>query len=275
VPSLSLLTDAVFDNIVLYAFNVAHPIPPTNLIATYTTDASNRNTRLIKLEWTAPALMPDVVSYNVYRNGEKVANVPIPTSGTPVYFDAVSGGEVDYFTYYVTAVDVTGTESLVSTSITNFSQKLERYIYTLREDLKDNPPDPRVQRWSDCQLLLSLKRAISRVNAIPMTTTFNFDTLPEDLYNYVLVAARLAALRSQASVEAAKEFSMGVGGVSININRSGIYNTLISSEESAWQKEMENIKRYFTMRTVFGEGLVSSPLPFRIRTYSGRQYRIR
>ena len=163
----------------------------------------------------------------------------------------------------------------MSVSITNMSSATERYIFYLRESLKDNPPDPKVQRWNDCELLLAVKRGLSRVNAIPMTTYFDLDTAPPDFFNYILVAARLAALRDQAGLEAAKEFSMGVGGVSININRSGIYGSLISQEEAAWQKEMESIKRYMTMRTVFGEGLLTSPLPFRIRTFSPRQYRIR
>lgn len=273
MPDITLLPESVLDLLFLYPFNVVHPTPPTGLAATYTTAGGDRNRNQIKLTWVAPVDMPDVVSYNVYRNDSKIANVP--NVAPLVYLDNGTGGEVEFFTYFMTSVDVTGAESTVSESICNFSQKTNQFIDHLRRSLKDSPADPRVRRWDDDDLWLALRQGISRVNSIPMNTAFNFDTMPEDLFNYVIVAARLTALRQQASLEAAKEFSMGVGGASININRSGVYGSLVSQEEAAFATEIKSIKLNFTMRTVHGEGLLTNTLPFRIRTFSPRQFRVR
>lgn len=273
MPNITLLPESVLDLLFLYPFNVEHPLPPTNIVATYTTSPSDRNKNLIKLTWTAPVNMPDVVSYNIYRNDSFIASVP--NKAPLVYLDSGTGGDTEFFTYFMTSVDAIGTEGGVSLSICNFSQRTNQYLDHLRRSLKDNPVDPRVRRWDDDDLWMFLRMGLSRVNSIPMNTSFNFDTLPEDLFNYVIVAARLAGLRQQASVEAAKEFSMGIGGATININRSGVYNTLISSEETAFAAEIKSIKLNFTMRTVHGEGLLSSTLPFRIRTFAPRQYRVR
>lgn len=273
MPNISLLPISVLDLLFLYPFNVVHPTPPTGLAAIYTTAGGDKNRQQIKLTWVAPVGMPDVVSYNIYRNDCLIANVA--NTAPLVYLDNGTGGEVKYFTYYMTSIDVAGNESTVSSAICNLSQKANQFVDDLRRSLKDNPPDPRVQRWSDDDLWMSLRMGMSRVNSIPMNTNFNFDTMPEDLYNYVIVAARLAALRMQSSLEAAKEFTMGIGGATININRAGVYNTLISTEDASFATEIKSIKLNFTMRTVHGEGLLSATMPFKIRTYAPRQYRVR
>lgn len=273
MPSLTLLPNSVLDLIFLYPFGTLHPTPPTNLAAIYTTSGADRNRNLIKLTWTAPVSMPDVASYNVYRNGVLLANVA--NTAPLVYLDEGTGGDVEFFTYFLTSVDVSGNESDPSVSICNFSQRANQFITELRRSLKDNPPDPRVQRWSDDDLWLALRMGMSRVNSIPMNTNFNFDTMPEDLFNYVIVASRIAALRMQSSLEAAKEFSMNVGGASMTLNRSAIYNSLISAEDSSFATEIKSIKLNFTMRTVHGEGFAQSSMSFKIRTYAPRQYRIR
>lgn len=249
----------------------ATPLPPTALAATYTTNPLNRNHNLIKLTWTPAPAQPAVTKFNIYRNGAKLADVDAPVAE---YSDNGSGGDNSFFTYYVSAVDPGG-EGPLSESICNFSQMANRYIDELRRSLKDSPPDPRVQRWTDDDLWLALRMAISRINAIPMNTNFDFDTAPPDFFNYIIVGARIAALRSQSSLEAAKEFSMGVGGTSINLNRGGVYNTLVQSEDTAFTSEIKSIKLNMTMRTVYGEGILTSPLPFRIRTFSPRQFRVR
>ena len=273
MPNLTIYPTSVLNNVVLYPYNVAHPVPPTGLVATYTTDPLNRNTNLIKLTWVAPTLAPDVLNFNVYRNGAIIATVP--NVAPLAYLDNTTGANVTFFTYYATSVDALGNESPVSVSICNFSQTANNYIDTLRRSLKDNPADPRVQRWTDDDLWLAIQQGLSRVNAIPMNTSFNLDTAPADLFNYIIVASRIAALRSQSSLEVAKEFSMGVGGATINMNRSSAYNSLVNAEDAAFASEIKSIKLNFTMRTVHGEGILTSTMPFKIRTFSPRQYRVR
>lgn len=273
MPNITLLPQSVLDLIFLYPLNVVNPTPPTDLAAVYTTAGGDKNRNLIKLTWVAPLLMPDVVSYNIYRNDSLIATVP--NTAPLVYLDNGTGGESKYFTYYMTSINVTETESSVSVPICNFSQKANQFVDELRRSLKDSPPDPRVRRWDDDELWLAIRMGLSRVNSIPMNTNFNLDSMPEDLYSYVIVAARLAALRQQASLEAAKEMTMGIGGASLSINRAGVYGTLIATEETSFAAEIKSIKLNFTMRTVHGEGLLSATMPFKIRTYAPRQYRVR
>lgn len=274
MPSNLALPSSVLDQIVLYPFNVVHPAPPTALAATYTTNPLNRNQSIISVTWTPPTGMPDVSSFNVYRNDVLLGNVPASASPL-VYVDTATGGDVQLFTYYATSVDVTGVESAVSASICNFSQTANQFISELRSSLKDRPSDPRVQRWTDDDLWLALRQGMSRVNAIPVGTNFNFDSAPQNLFNYIIVASRIAALRSQASLEAAKEFSMGVGGATININRSSVYNSLVNGEDSSFAAEIKAIKLAMVMTLVHGEGILTSTMPFKIRTFSPRQYRVR
>ena len=248
------------------------PAPPTALLATYTTDPLNRNYNRISLSWTASIDTP--ASYNIYRNGGcPIGNV---LSTSPLTFvDKMSGGDVPYFTYYATSVDSHGVEGPVSASICNFSQRANQFITDLRRSLKDSPADPRVQRWTDDDLWLALNQGLSRVNSIPMNTGFNFDTAPPDLFNYIIVASRIAALRSQASLEVAKEFTMGIGGASINLNRTAPYVSLINNEDAAFASEIKSIKLNFTMRSVHGEGILAPEFSAKIRTFAPRQYRIR
>lgn len=273
MPNITLLPPSVLDLLILYPFNIVHPVPPTALSAIYTTSPSNNNNNLIKLTWAAPVNMPDVVNFNVYRNDGQIAIVP--NVAPLAYLDNGTGGEVEFFTYFMTSVDAMGKESLPSIPICNFSQTANKYISELRRSLKDNPSDPRVQRWTDDDLWMALRQGLSRINAIPMNTNYNFDTMPSDMFNYVLVAARLAALRFQASLEVAKEFTMNAGGTSMSINRSALYNSLVSSEEGSFAAEIKSIKLNFTMRTVHGEGILTSTMPFKIRTFAPRQYRVR
>jgi len=249
------------------------PQPPTALAATYTTNPLNRNQNQISVSWTA-SVTAGVVSYNVYRNGCLLGNVL--ASAAPVFVDSGTGGDIPFFTYYMTAVDATPTESIPSVSICNFTQRANQFIDALRSSLKDNPTDPRVQRWTDDDLWLALNMGLSRVNSIPMNTYFNFDTAPKDLFNYILVAARIAALRSQTSLEVAKEFTMSAGGgMSVNMNRTSPYVALTNAEDASFAAEIKSIKLNFTMRTVHGEGILTSTLPFKIRTFSPQQYRVR
>lgn len=251
--------------------------PPTALQAVYTSNPLDRNKHRIKLTWSAVAAIPEIVLYEVWRNEHRIGCVRA-CERLEFCDDSVGGGVEffpDYYTYFVTSMDRSGRCSAPSESICNFSPQAERYIVNLRALLKDNPPDPRVRRWSDDDLWLAISMGLSRVNAIPMVTDFNLETAPKDFFNYILVAARLAALRSQAALEAAKEFNLGAGGTTISINRTMLYNNMVQAEESAFATELKSIKLYCTMRFVHGEGILTSPLSFRIRTYAPRQYRIR
>lgn len=83
--------------------DVFPPAPPQQLSAIYTTGA-------VELVWTANA-EPDLAGYNVYRTEDhSVQRLNKELVPTPIYRDnAVTAGKT--YTYYVTAVDLSGNES--------------------------------------------------------------------------------------------------------------------------------------------------------------------
>jgi hypothetical protein len=181
---------------------------------------------------------------------------------------------VNYVTYYITSIDVQGNESLPSDFITNLSLKVNDFVERLRKVLKDSPTDPRVRRWSDELILENLLRARDDINSTPLHTAFTLDNWPDILNSLIVMGARIFCVQTQATEEAAKEFSMGVGGISMNLTRTGLYLNISSQEIQMYEKQRDKVKLNFVMG-VAGEGILSASLPFRIRTYAPRQYRVR
>ena len=271
------LSNTVLDIGVLYPFGTAHPAPPTELIGTYTCPPKKPNERIVKLSWKAPTDTPDLGETIVLRNDKEIARIQ---AGTTEFLDDISSGSnleqcADYATYCLISVDVLCREGDFSAFITNLSAKANVFVDQLRRLLKDDPPDPRVRRWTDDDLILHLDQAICDINATPLTTNFSCETLPQRLCNLLMTAARISALRAQATLEAAKEFSMGVGGINMSLDRSGKYLALINAEQTAYEKQRDKIKLNFLISGVPGEGILTSPLPFRIRTFAPRQFRVR
>ena len=267
----------VLDTAVLYPSTAVHPLPPTALSASYTAQPRNANVKAVSLSWTAPAASPDVDAYEIWRNDEKLAEVPASETS---YLDDGPSGDVDYASYFVVSRDIYGAVSTPSDIITNLSLRANTLVDTLRTTLKDNPVDPRARRWTDCELLLYLNIALSDINATPLRTNFSLDTLPvrprvPDMFTLLIMGARIAAHDSQSGLEISKEFNMGAGGVTMSIDRSQKYMSLSAAERTAYEKQRDKIKLNFTMSMVSGEGVLSSSLPFRIRTYAPRQYRVR
>ena len=271
------LSENVLDLAVLWPASSVHPLPPTAVTATYSVDPRNANTKAINLAWVAPANSPDLMLYQIWRNDVKIAEV---LSSETTYRDESPSADADYASYFIVSMDIFESVSDPSEIITNLSLRANTLVDQLRRTLKDSPPDPRVRRWTDCELLLYLDMALSDINATPLRTNFSLDTLPvrpqaPDLSNLLLVGARIAAHDSQAGLEVSKEFNMGAGGITMSIDRSQKYIALSSAERAAYEKQRDKIKLNFLMSTVAGEGVLNSSLPFKIRTYAPRQYRVR
>lgn len=270
-------SNTILDTAVLYPAGTAHPAPPTLLTALYTCPPKQPNTRIVKLSWTAPASTPDLKEVIILRNDKEVGRV---VAGTTEFFDGVAVDSMleqcsEYVTYCLVSVDVLDIEGVISELITNLSAQANFLVDRLRRTLKDDPPDPRVRRWTDDDLILYLDLALCDLNVTPLATNFNCETLPQNMCNLLLTAARIEALQAQASIEVAKEFSMSAGGINMNIDRSPKYVALLTAERQAYEKLRDKVKLNFLMSRVQGEGVLSSPLPFRIRTFAPRQFRIR
>jgi hypothetical protein len=251
-------------------------LPPTDLAGAYQNKPSDNNILQIKLTWVAPTGSDAFDKYFIYRNDVKIAEVD---DAVLTYLDETPMSTVNYVTYYVTSWKdaTTPIESVPSVYATNYSLAYEDLIARLRKLLMDEPNDPRMKRWTDDLLLECLNIAIGDVNTEPPRSAYTFETLPSGWQSLVLTRAKFEAWTDRAGLEVAKEFSFGWGGVSVTIDRSGKYLAVSAQAWTAYNERLHKAKLASVMFTVGGQpgGIVTSDLPFKIRTYAPRQYRVR
>jgi len=250
-------------------------LPPTNVVGSYQNKATNQNTLQIKLTWTAPVGSDLFDKYFIYRNDVKLAEVD---DAITTYLDETLMGTVNYVSYYVTTwkSGATPAESAISNIVSNYSLAFEDLIARLRESyLMDIPVDPRMKRWTDEQLLEYINVGLDDVNTEPPSSNYNLENLPPGWRSLVLIRAKIEALSSRAGLEVAKEFQFGFGGVSVQIDRSQKYVSVSTAERTAYNERLHKAKLASVMITVSPGGILTSDLPFKIRTYSPRMMRIR
>ena len=249
-------------------------LPPTGLTGSYQNKTSNANTLQVKLVWVAPVGSDPFDKYYLYRNDEKVAELENTVLTT---VDENRMGSVNYVSYYLTTRKdgTTPVESAASVAISNYSLAFEDLITRLRDAyLMDNPADPRMKRWTDEQLLEYLNMGVDDVNVEPPNSSYTLDTMPTGWRSLVLMRAKFEALTSRAGLEVAKEFNFGFGGVSVAIDRSQKYIGVSTAEWTAYNERLHKAKLASVMGLAPG-GIVTSDLPFKIRTYAPQQYRVR
>jgi len=248
-------------------------LPPTNLQGTYQNRPSNINTLQVKLTWVAPA--GDLFDkYFLYRNDLKSVEID---NTILEYLDEDMAKNVNYMTYYLTTWKDgdPSTESVPSAFLSNFSLGLEELITRLRTILMDFPTDPRMKRWTDDELLEFLNISLGDVNSAPPMSNYSFETIPPAWTSLVLIRAKYEAYTGRAGLEVAKEFNFGFGGVSVAIDRSGKYLSVSQQEWNAYNERLTKAKLASVMNVVAPMGILTNDLPFKIRTYSPRQFRIR
>lgn len=264
----------LLDRVVLYPYTIIHPIPPTNLTATYINKSKNANVLGVKLVWTDSSL--DIDSYKIYRNEILLTTVAYTEKE---YIDYDINGGVDYVSYYIVSVDIYGTESEPSNIVSNYSTAFMDLMERLRKMLADNPADVRMKRWTDEDLITFLDISLDDLNAEPPMTHYSY----EDLLNaridswrsLILTRAKIEALTSRASVEIAKEFSYSFGGVNLNVQRGSKYQGLAQMMMTSYQDQLKRRKLAHLMSLITPTGIMSNPLPFKVRVYAPRQYRVR
>jgi hypothetical protein len=139
----------------------------------------------------------------------------------------------------------------------------------------DYPNDPRMKRWTDEDLLEYLNIALDDINTTPPISYYSYETMPAPWRSLILTRAKFEAYTSRAGLEVAKEFNFGFGGVSLAIDRSGKYLAVSQQEWAAYNERLTKAKLASVMQTCAPMGILSSDLPFKIRTYAPRQYRVR
>jgi len=249
-------------------------LPPTDLVGTYQNKPTNKNLVEVKLTWVAPIGSDPFDKYNIYRNDVKIADVD---NTTLEYIDTDLSATVNYVTYYLTTwKDGTpATESDYSVYLSNYSTAFTVLIERLRRLLMDYPVDPRMIRWTDEDLIEYLNIAIGDINATPPQSCYTLASFPCGWDSLILTRAKFEAWLSRAGLEAAKEFGFSYGGVSLTIDRSGKYGSISQQAWASYNERLTKAKLGSLMSSIAPMGIVSSDLPFKIRTYAPRQYRVR
>lgn len=249
--------------------------PPKNLVGVYQNKPTNACILQVKLTWEAPDTGgDDYDKFYIYRNDVKIGDVEKTIFE---YFDE-SIISCDYSTYWVASVDTTVEPKLTSVPsniITNYSLGFEELLTRLRRLLMDSPTDPRMQRWTDEDLIEYINISIGDINATPPNSNYNLTNIPSGWTSLILTRARFEAWLSRSGLEVAKEFNFGFGGVSLQIDRSQKYLSISDKAWQAYNERLTKAKLANLMGTISPLGILSADLSFRIRTYAPRQYRVR
>ena len=163
-----------------------------------------------------------------------------------------------------------------------FDPKELALIYSLRVMLRDNDPDrnyrfspPNSQDalskqtrvfgyvWTDDELSESLQRGLDTTNLMPPQTGFTIATLPTNWRTLVLTGAAIFALQALTLNQIHEEFGYSIGGVSLDLDKSSKYQSMMESLQSRFDTMKESAHMTIKIskglqQSRFGAGVRSS-----------------
>jgi hypothetical protein len=107
--------------------------------------------------------------------------------------------------------------------------------------------------WLDTTILVNLSIAISTLNVYNPMNFFNFtlDNIPFDWGNIAALGAASYCLSGESARWAADEFSYSLNGVSLDINKSALYQSLAQT----YQQQFNTVAPLLTANRPFSAGL--------------------
>lgn len=174
-------------------------------------------------------------------------------------------------------------ESVNEVSFQPLTDRERELVHYLRVMLKDIPDDifrslntlveeQRGERWSDMVLLVYLNQAMAEINAEPAHTTYNLENYPPAWRACILQGGMIWALIAEGVLQIGETFSYSDNGISLSIDLSGRYQSMVQTLLAGYQQLKKDIKR--AMRP-FAASIKSSPAPVRIRSYAPRMWTYR
>lgn len=150
-------------------------------------------------------------------------------------------------------------EGAQTTELARFDSKEQALITSLRVMLRDNDPDrnyhfapPMSQDalskqtrvfgyvWTDDELSEALQRGLDTANLYPPQTGFTIGTLPNNWRTLVLTGACIFALQALTLNWVHEEFDYSIGGVSLTIDKSSKYQSMMDSLQGRFDKMLED-----------------------------------
>lgn len=174
-------------------------------------------------------------------------------------------------------------ESINEISFQPMTDKERELIQYLRVLLKDIPDDvfrslntlveeQRGERWSDMQLLIYLNQAMAEINAQPALTSYTLEDFPPAWRACILQGGLIWSLIGEGVLQVGETFSYSDNGISLSIDLSGRYQSLVQTLLAGYQQLKKDIKQ--AMRPM-AASIKSSPAPVRIRSYAPRMWTFR
>lgn len=232
------------------------------------------NVRLVEIYETNPSIgsptpiatyTPSEVSTGVYS--VEVAS-GVLTSSNHVYFDKW------YFTWKEgeTETDIVNDFYVARVNGVNL-------IGELRILLKDRHPDHDKRRWTDFELEICLENALLDLNVQPPAfTDFTLDDWEDNVPYWkglIIQGGMIFALINEGIFQIGVEFTYSDQGISINTSKSAKYQSMANMMLQSYQNKKEKMKQQYWFDNSKPRALVTHPLPFSIRTFSSRQWRVR
>jgi len=151
------------------------------------------------------------------------------------------------------------------------------YIKCLRAFLRDNNPnayelDEKRYLYNDDDLVVFTHMALNDVNSFPAKTNFQLHEIPPQWRTLVILGASVFALISRSILENQNQFDYSDSGLTLNIKRA---ENLKSSANDIFQKYVEARVIVKSHWKIAPHTLLRASIPFHVRSFSPRQWRLR
>lgn len=200
------------------------------------------------IEWIAPTLLANTTySLNVYRsqsgeNGQYSLIDSIsagPSNSTTTYTD--NNGDVSYW-YYVTYIPSGGSEGqpvLAMIQPTIRERRLRDRVYSYLPEVIAVRIDA-----NKTQVRSALQNALNMVNAYAPVTAYNITTMPPYHETAVEFGAQMLLYMEILLQISIRDFSYGVSGISLNIDRGAKMNQALIVLREYWNEYLKSVKFY-------------------------------
>ena len=161
-----------------------------------------------------------------------------PSNSTYTYFD--QNGQYQNTWYYVTYVPnggVEGSPILARIAPTATELRLMTKLYSILPEVIQVRLDP-----NPTQLRDALQNALSMVNAYAPVTSYDFNTMSPFHSAAVEFGAQMLLYMEQMLQISIRDFSYGVSGISLNVDRGARINTALAKLKTYWNDYLKYVK---------------------------------
>lgn len=200
------------------------------------------------IEWLVPALNPNLVySLNVYRsstgeNGQYFLIDSIsagPSNSTTTYTDQNGDASFFYYVTYVPSGGVEGQPVLALIQPTIRERRLRDKVYSYLPEVIAIRIDA-----NKTQVRSALQNALNMVNAYAPVTSYTFGTMPPYHETAVEFGAQMLLYMEILLQISIRDFSYGVSGISLSIDRGAKINQALTVLRAYWNDYIKTVKFY-------------------------------